>query len=164
MLAVPMWSQCANLQLYSSVIFVTIGRLIFIVRLGASLNTDLSWSFAILIYWYMCEMLVASTCISLPTIFHFVLRGVRHGFRSLFTDREYSQDLPQWTDSDSRTLRNHSHNPSDGFVRLPPKASTGLFRKSGSIGLKQFNGVEAEEIWWSFLYKVVHLAIVKLSG
>lgn len=59
-------------------------------------------------------MLVAQVSISLPAIFHLVNRVTRHGFGSLFTDREYARVLPKYTSSSAKS---HSHDP-EGFVRL----------------------------------------------
>ncbi|KAI9693444.1 MAG: hypothetical protein M1820_009279 [Bogoriella megaspora] len=100
-----------------SVVFVTIGRLATIFVLGKSLDTDTFWAFTIMANWYLCEMFVAHISISLPAIFHLVIRVTKHGFSSLFTDREFSNSLPRYGTS---ITKSRSYDRA-GFARLAPE-------------------------------------------
>lgn len=88
-----------------SVIVFCIGRLIAVVQEGEELNKDLTCTelkyvfvnssrltatgyFVTAVYWFNCEVSVAGTCISFPAIFHLVNRGISHGPRSLFSDKD----------------------------------------------------------------------------
>ncbi|KAM0799447.1 hypothetical protein BDR22DRAFT_973712 [Usnea florida] len=93
------------------VIFFTVGRLIAIARAGKALDEDFTWAFVTPLYWYACEISVASICISLPSIFRLVRRATSHGPTALLNDREYPTDT-------SRSRETQIMAGENGFVRL----------------------------------------------
>ncbi|KAG8530144.1 uncharacterized protein KY384_005627 [Bacidia gigantensis] len=112
------------------VIIFTIGRLVSIIRAGKQLNTDftclsqphlakcmqdtrLIFSGALVtpLYWFTCEISMASVCISLPMIPQLVQRATQQGFLALFDARKYPD-----TSLASRPIKNAS--AEDGFARL----------------------------------------------
>lgn len=70
-----------------------------------------SGAFVTTTYWFICEISVASICISLPSIFRLVKRGISHGPAALLNDREYPRES-------SRSRQAKDAIGDDGFLRL----------------------------------------------
>lgn len=96
---------------YCVVIF-TIGRLISIAKAGKALDDDLTWAFVTTLYWFVCEISVASICISLPMIFQLAKRAAHHGPGALLNSRDYPT-------SSSRSKQIKRAVGDDGFVLIP---------------------------------------------
>ena len=81
-----------------------------------------SGAFVTTMYWFTCEISVASICISLPSIFRLVKRATSHGPAALLNDREYSTDT-------SRSRETEKAVGDSGFVRLTNGAKNGRERE-----------------------------------
>ena len=136
-----------------SVIIFTVGRLVSVARAGKALDEDItcksscsilaksilyeqltvSGAFITPIYWFICEISVASIGISLPSIFRLVKRATCHGPAALLNDKEYPTDT-------SRSRETEKAVGGGGFVRLRNSTKNG--RKNGREREIHLNNLE----------------------